>query len=83
MRGGKDEILGRGSIKCKGKRRQRERDESRRRQWSEFIFINGQRAERELLKRKKMNERMSVNGGGGGVTKGDVIYAPSRLSEIQ
>lgn len=45
--------------------RDRERHEGRRRQQSEFIFINGERAERELLKKRKMNERMSENGGEG------------------
>lgn len=60
----------------------RGRDEGRRRQQSGFIFINGEGAERELLKRRKMNERMSVNEGGR-LTKGDVMYAPSRLSKIQ
>lgn len=44
-------------------RQRRRRDEGRRRQQSEFIFINGQRAEGELLKRKKMNESISVNEG--------------------
>lgn len=45
--------------------RDRERHEGRRRQQSEFIFINGERAERELLKKRKMNERMSEDGGEG------------------
>lgn len=47
------------------RRRLRERHEGRRRQQSEFIFINGERAERELLKKRKMNERMSEKGGEG------------------
>lgn len=68
--------LGRGSIKCNGKgdttERQRERDEGRRRQQTEFIFINGQRAERELLKRRKMNERMSVKEGRGDEGRCDI-----------
>lgn len=38
----------------------------RRQQQSEFIFINSQRAERELLKKKEMNEGMSEIGGGRG-----------------
>lgn len=37
--------------------RQRERDvKGRRQQQSEFIFINGQRAERELLKKREKDE---------------------------
>lgn len=69
--GGDESEMGRGGAEILGRRqkegwRERERDECRRRQQSEFIFINGQRAERELLKRKKMNERMSVKEGRGG-----------------
>lgn len=59
----------RGSIKSRKKEednRGRKKDESKRRQRTEFIFINDQRTERELLKRKKMNERMSVNERGEG-----------------
>lgn len=63
--------LERGSIRCKkGKvrhRGERDRDvKGRRQQQSEFIFINGQRAERELLKKREMNEGMSEIGGGRG-----------------
>ena len=57
--------------------RERERDEGSSRQQSEFIFINGQRAERELLKRRKMNERMSVNEGGGDEGRCDVCPLPA------
>ena len=58
--------------------RQRERDvKGRRQQQSEFIFINGQRAERELLKRRKMNERMSVNEGRGDEGRCDICPLPA------
>lgn len=54
-----------------------EKDEGRRRQRSEFTFINGQRAERELLKRKKMNERMSVNEERGEEGRCDICPLPA------
>ena len=57
--------------------REKEGDEGRRRQQSEFIFINGQRAERELLKRRKMNERMSVNEGRGDEGRCDICPLPA------
>lgn len=60
----------------------REKDESRRWQRSEFIFINGQRAERELLKRKKMNERMSGNEGRGDKGRCDACSLPAFWNPI-
>lgn len=53
----------------------------RRQQQSEFIFINGQRAERELLKKKrKMNERISEMGGGWRRRRRkDAVFAPPSI----
>lgn len=45
--------------------RERDRDvKGRRQQQSEFIFINDQTAEGELLKKSEMNEGTSEIGGG-------------------
>lgn len=49
----------------------------RRQQQSEFIFINGQRAERELLKKREMNEGMSEIGGGGADERKDAMFCHS------